>query len=419
MRNDQPPGRTPWFLALALTVLCLMLGSQPAEADDPSDEPTEFHRRTLLITDPRVIEDVNRTTNPCAAIPPALQTWAFGNLMKEISAANDDPAAVTFIKNWLSKFRTTQHVNGEDVAPRDIDKIWNGWAGQDWYLNRVPLRLLAIVNRIDLLRSPLMAGENGGEVRFVFGAVDVSDIKSCTPLDFTVILEFGVRKNGCLDLQQWAQAWTSLANWEPGSPEYNRVLWSLTDSVTMRDPDRAKPNRSAIDHVRTNEFINAPTWEFREFRLTADGELVQDTVTMTPMDSSDPAKTLNGSTELINFLTIIDAEVKAAPQDYWIPRRFPNGRQLLGGMAIGGTTWGKHPPEFAINTCSGCHVGSHGRHAHIDPSNGEISQFLKDELKNVRENVLTELSAKGCAADFLVQKNPASPPRGPALRLVH
>src|SRR6185436_11534681 len=102
---------------------------------------------------------------------------------------------------------------------------------------------------------------------------------------------------------------------------------------TRPDPLRAKPNGSAIDHVRTNEKLGkAKEWELREFRLdpTKGNVLAQDAVTMTPRNDlkgkDKPAPALE------HFLTSIGSDISAG--DYWIPRRFPtppNG-PLLGGM---------------------------------------------------------------------------------------
>src|SRR4051794_36961262 len=121
MRSDRSPRKMQWLPAMALIVLCSILGTPPAMADDPND----FQLRTLLINHKDVVTDANRTTNPCSDSVPVLQAWSFGRLMKEIAAVKDDDTAAEFIKSWLSKFKTTQQVNGEEVVARNIDKIWN------------------------------------------------------------------------------------------------------------------------------------------------------------------------------------------------------------------------------------------------------------------------------------------------------
>jgi hypothetical protein len=324
-------------------------------------------------------------------MPSSLNKWSFGALMKEMVSA-DDAGTIDFTKRWLGQYRSTQTVNDQTVPPRDVDQIWKGWEGTTWDLRRVPFRLLAIINRIDLLRSPLLAGENAGEVRFVFGAVDISEGANCMPLSFTVILEYGVRKSSCAELQRWAQSWVDLAKLAPSDVTYREGLSQLTNSVTGGDPNRAKPNGSAIDHVRTNEILNAAEWQLREFRLDpASHQLVQDTVTMTPRND------LAGQQALTTFLTSIENNI--AVQDYWIPRRFPTppSDPLLGAMAIGGTDW-KQSSDFSMNTCSGCHTGD--GLAHIDPIAGTPSPFLAQVELPRREIVLNQLAQDGCAASL-------------------
>jgi hypothetical protein len=371
---------------------------------------SDFEKRTLLIMDPHVVADPGRTTSPCTQ-PASLQAWSFGRLMKEVVA--DDAAAVDFIKNWLGHFIEDQHFNGQTVAARDIQKVLNGWQAVNWDIKRAPFQLLAIVNRIDLLRSPLLAGENGGEIRFVFGAVDLSDTANCiNGINFTVNLEYGVRQASCSDLKTWAQQWVALGSLDPSDPSsgYQDQLQKLTDTVTWRGKVPTKPNGSAIDHVRTNESVNPPTngdWQMREFKLDpASRRLIQDTVTLTPMDS------LNKSADLTAFLNTIAPGLMA--QDYWIPKRFPTApnKPLLGASATGGIAWQTSPPDagylanFAGNTCSGCHVAmpNSTSKTHIDPvMPHDISPFLFDQVQGVRDQDLTNLAQSGCSATLTLK----------------
>jgi hypothetical protein len=395
--------------AWALALVCAWSGGASAQGTAP---PPTVKDRALLIMDDSVIANPGRTTDPCKA-PATLKPWSFGALMQGISG-RDEPDTVDFLKTWLGQFSTDQTINDDTVKARDIAKIWNGWQHRGFDLKRAPFQLVAIVNRPDLFRSPLLPGENAGEVRFVFRAVDL-DSSQCDKLagrlNFTVILEYGVRQASCMDLQGWAQRWTDLVAAKP--EDYLPGLTALTDSVTRPDPLRAKPNHSAIDHVRTNEKLgHASNWQLREFRLdpTKGNALAQDTVTMTPRND------LKGKPTLEVFLDGIQNQIQA--NDWWIPRRFPQppGPPLLGGMAMGGNDW--YPPDeisakpwlgdFATNTCGGCHSArdSDGKVQglpHIDPLSGKPSGFLLAEVAGVRTDVLAGVTKSGCATDVMIR----------------
>jgi hypothetical protein len=385
---------------IAIGALVTLFGVEGVEAQGVLPPPiysslTDFEKRTLLIMDPNVVADPTRTTNPCSQ-PSSLRVWSFGALMKEM-ASSDDVGAVNFIKHWLGQFLTDQTINGQTVAARDISKIWQGWQSAQWDINQAPFQLLAIVNRIDLLRSPLLAGESAGEVRFVFGGVNLGDSAHCSDgLNFTVILEYGARQSSCDDLQNWAAQWVSLAALTPTDPKYRDQLQQLTDTVTPRNTGPTKPNGSAIDRVRTNEGINPPvigSWQMREFRLDpASKQLAQTTTTLTPMDS------LNGTQALTDFLNSIATGLQA--QDYWIPARFPMPPDdpLLGASSTAGISWSTHPLSFAQNTCSGCHGGTTTALTHIDPTiPHDISQYLADQVSQHRDPGLNALAKSGCS----------------------
>jgi hypothetical protein len=379
---------------LAALVTLLIAGSAAAQGSPPANFSglTTFDKRTLLIMDPKVVADRGHSPSPCSK-PANLQVWSFGSLMKEM-ANGDDAAAVAFIQAWLQQFMQDQTINGQTVVARDIKTVWNGWQAIGFDLRQVPFQLLAIVNRIDLLNSPLLDGENAGEVRFVFGAVDLS-AKTCSDgINFTVILEYGARQSSCGDLQKWAQQWVALDKFDPSDPKsgYLDRLQAITDTVTGRGKGPTKPNGSAIDHVRTSEALDPlkPTdWEMREFILDGRShQLVQDTVTLTPMNA------LDGTTDLTDFIDSIASGILSLNQDYWIPKRFPwsLAEPLLGATATAGTTWQMSPPpanaqllqNFALNTCSGCHGGVPPiatSRTQIDPvAPHDISPFLLNQV---------------------------------------
>jgi hypothetical protein len=387
-------------LAAGLSALLPLLVK--AQSVSPGSLP-DFQQRALLIMDQAVVGDPAYVNDPCHAPTAQLNPWGFGYLMKQMAATNDDAVAVAFIRDWLSQFASVPPINGQSVPRGHVDDLLKSWEANGWDLRLAPFRLLAIVNRIDLLHSPLLTGENAGELRFVFaGVIGTGQSGTCAPTRFTVNLEYGVRKSSCKDLAGWAQAWAALADSSgppPSDPQFRMKLANLTNPITSpSQPARAKPNGSAIDHVRTNENIAGPAtgpWQLREFHLTPVGKLGQTTTTLTPIAS------LDGSPDLDAFLASISAGFSAQPADYWIPATFPAppNAPLLAAASSTGTTWSKlNParPVFAMNTCGGCHGGLTDQPAHIDPVKGTISLFLQNDL-NTRQSVLQSIAQKGCS----------------------
>jgi hypothetical protein len=138
-------------------------------------------------------------------------------------------------------------------------------------LARAPLKLLAIVNRIDLAGNPSYGNVGGAEGRFVFGVLG----PGCTARPFTVILEYGVPRRTCASLRDWALAWVALNGMTPGSAAYNAALEALTEQFAHAGADPGKLAGSALDQVRTDENAlhpsgaEKPQWELREFTLQA------------------------------------------------------------------------------------------------------------------------------------------------------
>src|SRR5262249_40211830 len=136
-------------------------------------------------------------------------------------------------------------------------------------LAQAPFRLLAIVNRIDLAGNPSYGTVGGAEGRFVFAALD----SSCQPVDFNVILEYGVPRTTCAQLRDWANAWLALDGLTLGSAAYTQARETITDVSTSAGAAPTKPAGSAIDQVRSNEIILGAEgeplrqWELREFAL--------------------------------------------------------------------------------------------------------------------------------------------------------
>jgi len=331
--------------------------------------------RTLMITDLGVIEDPSRTFNSCTNSGTAMGKWTFGYLMQQM--ANEPVSGITpsdFVKRWLTRWEFDQVVNDFTVGKRpniksliiDPWQLASGGPNAPLNLAKAPFRLLAIVNRVDLRGNLLYGGggsDNGGEARFVFGALG----PGCQVLPFTVIFEYGVRKNSCFAEKQWADQWMALNGLTPGSPAFNTKLEQITEQFAKAGADPLKPNQSALNQLRTNEIALSSPWQLREFHIAASdsdqGHLREVTVKQTP------DITLNQTATLTDYVNGSAAAIIA--QQNTVPLDFPGiGSPFLGGNAnvpSPGFFWnnGASPTitnrearhMFSLQTCNGCHAG--------------------------------------------------------------
>ncbi len=346
--------------------------------------------KSLVIRDPKVIEDPTRTFNPCTGIGTPLGKWTFGHLIQQM--ANRSATGIKphkFVKQWLKQWEKKQVVNGVVVPKRSrirslIIDPWqqaSGGADKPLDLAKAPFRLLAIVNRVDLRDNSASAG-SAGEARFVFAALG----PGCQPLQFTVIFEYGIQRSDCQAVRDWAKQWFDLGSLELGSPEYNTALEAITEQFVRAGADPSKPNGSMLNQLRTNEIALTSPWELREFKLSAEGELKQVTVKKTP-DLS-----FNRTAVLANFVNGNEADILA--EKHVVPDQFPVGNSFLAGSApMPDRVFWDNPTtgpvitsrearhKFSLQTCNGCHQGeTNTEFTHIKPTPfgtpAELSGFM-------------------------------------------
>jgi len=170
----------------------------------------------LMIRSLAVVNDPVRTVWSGANRPGSANgAWHFGRLMDSMAEGND---AAGFVRSWLGQWETDQQVNGFTVPSRTAirELVIDPWPKRrdgQLDLTRAPMRLLAIVNRVDL------GDGNGrcGEGRFVFGVLGPSR----EALSFTVILEYGLPGSTPSECLQWAIDWHALGALRLGSARYN------------------------------------------------------------------------------------------------------------------------------------------------------------------------------------------------------
>ena len=350
--------------------------------------------RELMVTATSVVEDPSRTFDPCSGTGSAMAPWTFGRLMQQMAnqpLTGLDPAE--FTRRWLRRWEVAQTVNDFNVLARPsitntIISPWPKLPDGRLDISQAPFRLLAIVNRIDLRQNLTYGGGSAGELRFVFGAVDLNACKTnpnAGVLPFTVIFEYGVKKSSCFDLHAYAQQWHALGGLVLGSAPYNAALQTITDSVTLANADPAKPNGSALNQLRTNEIALQSPWELREFRLDPllSGNLSQVTVKQTP-DLS-----LNNTAVVRDYINVNQAAILNGT--YQVPLEFPLGTPFLGGSSPTpfGIFWNGTPVIttlearhlFSLGTCSGCHAGETSTvFTHVTPrppnTPASLSNFL-------------------------------------------
>jgi hypothetical protein len=348
----------------------------PAPPTPVTVEPTH----ALMVTSTPVVEDPARTVNACTGAGAGMGKWTFGYLMQQM--ANEPVSGIpahAFAKRWINKFAVSQTVNDFAAGPRPgvASQILAGWqaasggTGANLDLAKAPFKLLAIVNRVDLRENAAYAGGNAGELRFVFGALG----PGCSPLRFTVIFEFGVKASGCKNIRAWAQKWTNLPT-PVGSAAYNAALEAITEEVVKAGADPDKPNGSALNQLRTNDFAAAPRWELREFRIFSTdsdaGHLRMVTIKQTP------DFTLRGvaNTQVRDYVNTNAATIKL--DKHVVPLDFPAGTPFLGAATQydNNTIWNqtgitdreaRH--HFSLNTCDGCHAGETNTFfTHVNPA---------------------------------------------------
>jgi hypothetical protein len=301
----------------------------------------------LAITALSVVEDPVRTA------PGGV--WHFGTLMRAM-AGNEDPS--NLVRQWMMKWGAPQQVNGLTLPARQkmLTHVLGPWeqrsggAARPLDFSTAPFRLLAIVNRMDLRRAGVQAGEG----RFVFGVLDTQG----RPLPFTVILEYALPGTTPEAVQRWAQDWHELGQLGLSHPDYKTKLQALTARFTAAGVMAGRPAGSALNQIRTNEVALAEPWEMREFVLTTGG-LQPATVKLTPDFGFD------NTTRLRDYIQANQADILA--ERHAVPESFGGGK-FLGAAAMmpEGFFWrapnvnaeARH--KFSLNTCNGCHARETG-----------------------------------------------------------
>jgi hypothetical protein len=309
--------------------------------------------RELMIRSTSVVDDPIRTSPGDRAADPRAGAWTFARLMREMAPAPADAPAM--VEEMLGTWLSDQTVNGFVIPARPAmqDLVLSGFPrlpDGSLDIDHAPVRLLAIVNRIDIRN---LAQQNAGEGRFVFGV-----LSGGFPLEFTLIVEYKLPATTPEDVQAWADRWHALGELPLGSEEYNAALQAVTDLFVSRGARPGAPNGSALSQLRSNEIALSFEWQLREFVLSpATGRLTPATIKLTP-DLS-----FNFTETLASFINQNEAAILAEQHD--VPLSF-QGAPFLGGSVVnnlgpwfaGGIVNNEARHKFSLNTCNGCHSAS-------------------------------------------------------------
>ncbi len=441
--------------------------SEEVVAPPPCD-PFIDRFKSLFITDISVTEDPARTFNPCTGIGNPDGAWTFKTLMRNmanlpitgntvdfftqewldtwmlgtprltpgttnpivntqvldsrvhpVSPLTTQASSImhTVIRPWLraAAGSPTQVIDSLTTSTNYWKTVWNRLVlrGVD-VMKFAPLKLTAIVNRIDLSTITSTGGgyggttntvTSGGEGRFVYSiiknpATDCGTaVSSLTQpfVGFNVIFEYGIPIDNCTELVRFQNQWRDLSDLPFGS-DFNKHLEGVTDVFTLANVNPAAKSGSALNQLRTNEIANssllsggAPFWQLREFVFGNSQLLVNTTTKLEPMRKFNgaplfPLNTGNTAadiTTLAGFINNNTAAIQA--NNYTVPLtvaatglpgtavNFLAGRSDLhspsasstnhhwnGSGSSGATTFVNDDSArfmFSLNTCSGCHGG--------------------------------------------------------------
>jgi hypothetical protein len=374
--------------------------------------------RELMITDVSVVDDPIRTGFSADAADPRRGVWSFKHLAEQLAPTPE--AAPAMVERLLGTFNEPTVINGFTVQSRPGMKntIVDPWPRRNGQLDleRAPLRLLAIVNRIDLRH---LDKGNAGEGRFVFGFLDPAGL----PLEATLILEYALPATTEADVHAWADAWHALGSLPFPSEEYNAALSTLAARFTSRGVFPARPGGSALNTLRTNEIAlgNNRIWELREFTVDGNGGLRPDTIKLTP---DRPA--FDRTPALAAFINANEEAIVKEEHD--VPLLL-DGKPFLAGSVFNdlsswdapGITNPEARHEFALNTCNGCHSIQEADTFFLHISNrspgqeSELSRFLTGTVvvdPNLPQGsrLLNDLSRRNQDMRFLVCPADELPP---------
>jgi len=295
-------------------------------SQEQTPKPHVVIDRELMITDLRVVED----PVPTGTKRKRPGVWSFKYLIEQMAGPNDpEEFALSLFTHGEDRLINGHVTPSRSAVWERIILPWMAKGGGKLDLRFAPVKLLAIVNRLDLRQVVGDEVFSAGEGRFVFGVVD-EDGKPLTPTGgpavggMTIILEYDLPAASLRDLQRWAEDWHALGKIKLGSHEYNSQLAMLTQRFTARGRGVGRPNGSALNQIRTNDVALATPWELREWIIDGDSGLLAPA----PVAETPDFLSLNNSSELAGVLN--DNAEAILDGSFRLPRELAAGSSPAG-----------------------------------------------------------------------------------------
>jgi hypothetical protein len=389
-----------------------------------------IREKSLVVRDVSVVEDLTRTYDHMRKTRGNREgAWTFGKLMAGVAGVSSPEDSLQFAIDWVDSkvFASGSNVfSGDSSAERAkakeiFVKAWLANSGvpvpktagvpADWKNKSLkmwafPVRLLAIVNRLDLRGNLAHGLSNTGEGRFVFCFVD-SNMKgafgaTATGLGaMTLIFEYGLPFQDCDALESYVNAWWDMQK-KPWGAAFNQSLENITTQFTASGTSPEKSNGSSLNHLRTNEFLQVTGWQIRDF-LVADGRLEH---TWDQAPGAEPGAIWNGPAagtpllpQLVAFVNAIPFATQKSIPPIQVPEALtafaapmpPIKGGKLDGVLWRGSSVNPMKPlnrrEFSLLTCTGCHTRETSTFfTHVKPrpagTKAALSAFLSGPIES-------------------------------------
>jgi hypothetical protein len=416
----------------------LAVTAAPTPLPAPIPPALVVPENALVINDKVVVANPTLTFDACNTDATgnnvnANAAWSFKTLISNLN--NEATSGMTdqqFAHDWLRNWINNSNVNGFTIAARprikDFFQGWDGVNANTLNMDKLPFRLLAIVNRIDLAAIPaygVSTANKPGEIRFVFGLITRDSTGVCrsngvpgSADQMTAIFEYRDATTGCSSLKDLANKWIALdtigVQSGRNSSNYLNALKAITDTVTA-------PNVNKLNQLRTNDFafdgigtFNDFLWHLREFVIDpATKKLAPATIKQTPDPFSFRIASPGSPNEILMKDYLQQNSNAILCETHNVPAVF-NNQAFLGGVASysSSTTWQIQPTtvpasfplcykssivpgtdaglafddkirseirhKFALNTCDDCHASeTNTPFVHISPINRSLSGFMK------------------------------------------
>ncbi|PZR34122.1 MAG: hypothetical protein DI538_17090 [Azospira oryzae] len=361
----------------------------------------DIREKSLMVRDISVVEDLTRTYDPCRTNKGnANGAWSFKTLITNMSGTL---TAEEFLIDWVdhtlfsqqslpsSSDATTNRVNSQarlikawmknsGITPPATAGVPANWQTSGLKAEEFPVRLLAIVNRLDLRGNPGYGSgfNNAGEGRFVFSFVDSND--GCRnanngPGTMTFILEYGIPITQCQALVDFGKQWWDLQSIAFGT-DFNTRLENITNVFTAKNASPSRPNGSALNHFRTNDFLSstislADPWDIHDAEIdAATHKLKLIHPNREPMEAANGFATVTVNATklaaLVAFANSLPFSAANPNPSYDIPDDLKGIRAPMRVSPADQYHWRGDASniiasfkrrEFSFNSCSGCHKG--------------------------------------------------------------